>query len=114
MIPLWMFPLAVVAGNTFVLKPSERTPLGAARLAELFLAAGFPAGVLNIVHGAGETVDALLEHPDVSAISFAGSAPVPRHAYPTAASTGKRAHALRGAKRPSAGMAHPHPQLDVA
>src|SRR5450756_1949620 len=64
MIPLWMFPLAVVAGNTFVLKPSERTPLGGQRLAEIFLEAGFPEGVLNVVHGAGETVDALLVHPD--------------------------------------------------
>ena len=61
MIPLWMFPLAVVAGNTFVLKPSERTPLGGARLAELFLESGFPEGVLNVVHGAREAVDALLE-----------------------------------------------------
>src|ERR1700681_769009 len=74
MIPLWMFPIAVVAGNTFVLKPSERTPLGAQRLAEIFLEAGFPDGVLNIVHGAREEVDALITHPDVQAISFVGSA----------------------------------------
>src|ERR1700736_4147506 len=73
MIPLWMFPLAVVAGNTYVLKPSERTPLGAVRLAEIFTAAGFPEGVLNIVHGARDAVDALLAHPDVRAISFVGS-----------------------------------------
>src|SRR5438105_4559860 len=66
MIPLWMFPLAVVAGNTFVLKPSERTPLGGQRLAELFLEAGFPEGVLNVVHGAREAVDALLRHPGVA------------------------------------------------
>ena len=72
MIPLWMFPLAVVAGNTYVLKPSERTPLSGVRLAELFLEAGFPAGVLNIVNGAREAVDALLAHPDVRAISFVG------------------------------------------
>jgi len=65
MIPLWMFPLAVVAGNTYVLKPSERTPLGAVKLAELFLEAGFPEGVLNVVHGAREAVDALLVHPDI-------------------------------------------------
>src|SRR5207245_2400072 len=65
MIPLWMFPVAVVAGNTFVLKPSERTPLGAVRLAELFVEAGFPVGVLNIVHGSREAVDALLAHPHV-------------------------------------------------
>ena len=98
MIPLWMFPLAVVAGNTYVLKPSERTPLGGARLAELFLEAGFPDGVLNVVHGARETVDALIEHPDVRAISFVGSAPVARHVYETAAAHGKRVQALGGAK----------------
>ena len=85
MIPLWMFPLAVVAGNTFVLKPSERTPLGGQRLAELFLEAGFPEGVLNVVHGAREAVDALLAHPGVAAISFVGSAPVARHVYQPAA-----------------------------
>src|SRR5438094_8369010 len=79
MIPLWMFPLAVVAGNTFILKPSDRTPLGGARLAELFLEAGFPPGVLNVIHGAAGTVDALLEHPGISAISFVGSAPVAQH-----------------------------------
>src|SRR6266550_1877385 len=98
MIPLWMFPLAVVAGNTFVLKPSERTPLGGQRLAEIFLEAGFPEGVLNIVHGAGEAVDALLAHPNVHAISFVGSAPVARHVYQTAAANGKRVQALGGAK----------------
>jgi malonate-semialdehyde dehydrogenase (acetylating)/methylmalonate-semialdehyde dehydrogenase len=98
MIPLWMFPLAVVAGNTFVLKPSERTPLGGQRLAELFLEAGFPEGVLNIVHGAREAVDALLVHPGVAAISFVGSAPVARHVYETAAANGKRVQALGGAK----------------
>jgi len=98
MIPLWMFPLAVVAGNTFVLKPSERTPLGGQRLAEIFLEAGFPEGVLNVVHGAREAVDALLNHPNVNAISFVGSAPVARHVYQTAAATGKRVQALGGAK----------------
>jgi len=113
MIPLWMFPLAVVAGNTFVLKPSERTPLGAARLAEVFLAAGFPAGVLNVVHGAAQTVDALLEHPDVSAISFVGSAPVARHVYATAASNGKRVQALGGAKNHIVVMPDADPELAV-
>ena len=98
MIPLWMFPLAVVAGNTYVLKPSERTPLGAVRLAELFLQAGFPEGVLNVVHGAHDAVDALLVHPDVRAISFVGSEPVARHVYTTAAAHGKRVQALGGAK----------------
>jgi malonate-semialdehyde dehydrogenase (acetylating)/methylmalonate-semialdehyde dehydrogenase len=98
MIPLWMFPLAVAAGNTFVLKPSERTPLGAVRLAELFLEAGFPEGVLNIVHGAKAAVDALLAHPAVRAISFVGSAPVARRVYAEAARNGKRVQALGGAK----------------
>ena len=98
MIPLWMFPLAVVAGNTYVLKPSERTPLGGMRLAELFLEAGFPEGVLNVVHGAKGVVDALLAHPDVRAISFVGSEPVARHVYTTAAANGKRVQALGGAK----------------
>ncbi len=98
MIPLWMFPLAVVAGTTFVLKPSERTPLGVVRLAELFLETGFPDGVLNVVHGAREAVDALLAHPDVRAISFVGSAPVAHHVYETAARRGKRVQALGGAK----------------
>jgi malonate-semialdehyde dehydrogenase (acetylating)/methylmalonate-semialdehyde dehydrogenase len=98
MIPLWMFPLAVVAGNTFVLKPSERTPLGAVRLAELFAEAGFPAGVLNVVHGAQETVEALIAAPEVQAVSFVGSAPVARHVYAEAARHGKRVQALGGAK----------------
>lgn len=98
MIPLWMFPLAVVAGNTYVLKPSERTPLGGARLAEIFLEAGFPEGVLNIVHGARDAVDALLAHPDVRAISFVGSQPVAQRVYATAAANGKRVQALGGAK----------------
>jgi malonate-semialdehyde dehydrogenase (acetylating) / methylmalonate-semialdehyde dehydrogenase len=98
MIPLWMFPLAVVAGNTFILKPSERTPLGAVRLAEIFEAAGFPPGVLNVVHGARETVEALIAAPEVQAISFVGSAPVARHVYKEAARHGKRVQALGGAK----------------
>src|SRR5215475_9305859 len=98
MIPLWMFPLAVVAGNTFVLKPSERTPLGAVRLAELFAEAGFPPGVLNVVHGARETVEALIAAPEVQAVSFVGSAPVAHHIYAEAARHGKRVQALGGAK----------------
>jgi malonate-semialdehyde dehydrogenase (acetylating)/methylmalonate-semialdehyde dehydrogenase len=98
MIPLWMMPLAVVAGNTFVLKPSERTPLGAVRLAELFQEAGFPPGVLNVVHGAREAVEALMAAPEVQAVSFVGSAPVARHVYAEAARQGKRVQALGGAK----------------
>src|SRR5207249_5755929 len=82
----------------YVLKPSERTPLGAVRLAELFLQAGFPEGVLNVVHGAHDAVDALLVHPEVRAISFVGSEPVARHVYTTAAAHGKRVQALGGAK----------------
>ena len=113
MIPLWMFPLAVVAGNTFVLKPSERTPLGGQRLAELFLEAGFPEGVLNVVHGAREAVDALLRHPGVAAISFVGSAPVARHVYETAAANGKRVQALGGAKNHIVVMPDADPELAV-
>jgi len=113
MIPLWMFPLAVVAGNTFVLKPSERTPLGGVRLAELFLEAGFPEGVLNVVHGAKEAVDALLVHPDVQAISFVGSAPVARHVYQTAAANGKRVQALGGAKNHIVVMPDADPEVTV-
>ncbi|HKF76156.1 MAG TPA: CoA-acylating methylmalonate-semialdehyde dehydrogenase [Candidatus Dormibacteraeota bacterium] len=112
MIPLWMFPLAVVAGNTFVLKPSERTPLGAVRLAELFLEAGFPEGVLNLVHGAGEAVDGLLRHPGVRAISFVGSEPVARKVYEVAAAAGKRVQALGGAKNHIVVM--PDADLDLA
>ena len=98
MIPLWMFPLAVVAGNTFVLKPSERTPMGAVRLAELFLEAGFPPGVLNLVEEAEEAVDALLGHPQIRAVSFVGSEPIARHIYQRAAQFGKRVQAAGGAK----------------
>jgi len=113
MIPLWMFPLAVVAGNTFVLKPSERTPLGAQRLAEIFLAAGFPDGVLNVVHGARAAVDALLLHPNVRAISFVGSAPVAKHVYQTAAANGKRVQALGGAKNHIVVMPDADPEITV-
>src|SRR5438094_565678 len=113
MIPLWMFPLAVVAGNTYVLKPSERTPLGAVRLAELFLQAGFPEGVLNVVHGAHDAVDALLVHPEVRAISFVGSEPVARHVYTTAAAHGKRVQALGGAKNRMVVMPDADPEIAV-
>lgn len=73
MVPCWMFPLAIACGNTFVLKPSERTPLLVNRLAELFAEAGFPSGVLNVIHGAHEVVNGMLEHDEVKAISFVGS-----------------------------------------
>ncbi len=98
MIPLWMAPLAMVCGNTFILKPSERVPLSAVRLARLIGEAGIPPGVFNLVHGGREAVDALLTHPGISAISFVGSAPTARHIYTTAAASGKRVQALAGAK----------------
>jgi len=98
MIPLWMFPLAVVCGNTYVMKPSERTPLSVVRLAGLFQEAGFPDGVLNLVHGAAEAASALIAHPDVRAISFVGSEPIARAVYRDAAAHGKRVQALGGAK----------------
>ncbi|WP_419887331.1 CoA-acylating methylmalonate-semialdehyde dehydrogenase [Neobacillus niacini] len=98
MVPLWMFPLAVACGNTFVLKPSERTPILANRLAELFSEAGAPPGVLNVVHGAHDVVNGLLDHEDIAAISFVGSQPVAKYVYERAAAKGKRVQALSGAK----------------
>jgi malonate-semialdehyde dehydrogenase (acetylating)/methylmalonate-semialdehyde dehydrogenase len=98
MIPLWMLPIAVACGNTFVLKPSERTPVASVRLVELLHDAGVPAGVVNLVHGARDVVDVLLAHPAVKAVSFVGSAPVARYVYQTAAASGKRVQALAGAK----------------
>jgi malonate-semialdehyde dehydrogenase (acetylating) / methylmalonate-semialdehyde dehydrogenase len=98
MIPLWMAPLALVCGNTFILKPSERVPLSATLLARLFDRTGFPPGTFNLVHGDSGAVNALLTHPHVDAISFVGSAPTARHVYTTAASHGKRVQALAGAK----------------
>ncbi len=98
MVAHWMLPLAIACGNTFVLKPSERTPLSAARFAELLLEAGLPPGVCNVVNGAHEAVDALLTHPQVAAVSFVGSQPVAEHVYRTAAAAGKRVQALAGAK----------------
>jgi malonate-semialdehyde dehydrogenase (acetylating)/methylmalonate-semialdehyde dehydrogenase len=112
MIPLWMFPLAIVAGNTFVLKPSEQTPLGVVRLGELFLEAGFPPGVLNIVHGGRRSVDALLAHPDIATISFVGSGAIADYVYRTAASYGKRVQAAGGAKNYIIVM--PDADLDIA
>ena len=98
MVPMWMFPVAIAAGNTFVLKPSEKDPSTAARLVELLAEAGLPAGVLNVVHGDREAVDTLLTHPDVAAVSFVGSTNVAMHVYETAARHGKRVQALGGAK----------------
>ncbi|SEN54472.1 CoA-acylating methylmalonate-semialdehyde dehydrogenase [Cryobacterium sp. TMT1-3] len=98
MVPLWYFPIAIAAGNTVVLKPSEKDPSASNWLAELFTEAGLPAGVLNVVHGDKEAVDALLVHPDVQAISFVGSTPIARYIYETAAKHGKRVQSLGGAK----------------
>lgn len=111
MVPCWMFPLAIACGNTFVLKPSERTPLLANRLAELLTEAGLPAGVFNIVHGAHDVVNGLLENPEVKAISFVGSQPVAEYVYKTAAAHGKRVQALAGAKNHSIVM--PDANLDL-
>ena len=98
MVPMWMIPVAIVCGNTFVHKPSQLTPLSAIRIAELLKEAGLPDGVFNVVHGAKEAVDTLLEHPDVAAVSFVGSATVAADIYRKAAASGKRVQALGGAK----------------
>ena len=98
MIPLWMFPLAIAAGNTFVLKPSEQDPMTPNRLAELFQEAGAAPGLLQVVHGGKEQVDTLLTHPDIKAVSFVGSVPVGQHVYRTATDNMKRAQCFAGAK----------------
>jgi malonate-semialdehyde dehydrogenase (acetylating)/methylmalonate-semialdehyde dehydrogenase len=98
MVPLWMHPIAIACGNTFVLKPSERDPSASVRLAGLWAEAGLPDGVFNVVQGDAVAVDALLTHPDVAAVSFVGSTPVARHVYETATAAGKRVQALGGAK----------------
>lgn len=98
MVPCWMFPLAIACGNTFVLKPSERTPLTANKLVQLFQEAGLPDGVLNVVHGSHAVVNGLTASPDVKAISFVGSQPVAKYVYERSSSFGKRVQALAGAK----------------
>ncbi len=98
MVPMWMYPIAIAAGNAFVLKPSEKDPSVSMLAAELFEKAGLPPGVLNIVHGDKVAVDRLLEHPDVKAISFVGSTPVAQYVYSTGTANGKRVQALAGAK----------------
>jgi malonate-semialdehyde dehydrogenase (acetylating)/methylmalonate-semialdehyde dehydrogenase len=98
MVPLWMIPVALACGNSFVLKPSQRTPLSGMRIAELLAEAGLPEGVFNVVHGAKEAVDQLLGHPGVDAVSFVGSAGVAKYVYANGAATGKRVQALGGAK----------------
>ncbi len=98
MVPLWMYPVAIVCGNTFVLKPSEKVPLTAIRIAQLLEKAGLPPGVLNVVHGGREAVDTLLTHPKVRAVSFVGSTPVARYVYETGTRHGKRVQSNGGAK----------------
>lgn len=98
MVPMWFWPFAIAAGNTFVVKPSERVPLTQMRVFELMQEAGLPEGVLNMVHGGKETVDAICTHPDIKGVSFVGSTPVAKHVYTTSAQTGKRVQSLGGAK----------------
>jgi malonate-semialdehyde dehydrogenase (acetylating)/methylmalonate-semialdehyde dehydrogenase len=98
MVPMWMYPIALACGNTFVLKPSERDPTMSLRMAELLAEAGLPPGVFNVVHGDKEAVDAILAHPGIHAISFVGSTPIARYIYETGTRHGKRVQALGGAK----------------
>jgi len=112
MVPLWMAPLAIACGNTFVLKPSERDPSASLLLAEWFAQAGLPDGVFNVVHGDKVAVDAILEHPDIKAVSFVGSTPIARYIYATGCAHGKRVQALGGAKNHMVVM--PDADLDQA
>lgn len=112
MCPLWMVPVALACGNTFVLKPSEKDPSASMLMAELLREAGLPDGVLNVVHGDKEAVNAILRHPDVAAVSFVGSTPVARHVYETACAAGKRVQALGGAKNHAVVL--PDADLDAA
>jgi malonate-semialdehyde dehydrogenase (acetylating)/methylmalonate-semialdehyde dehydrogenase len=98
MVPMWMYPIAIACGNTFVLKPSEKDPSASNYSAELFAAAGLPDGVLNVLHGDKVAVDRILEHPDISAVSFVGSTPIARYVYETGTAHNKRVQALGGAK----------------
>ncbi len=112
MVPMWMFPLALACGNSFLLKPSEKDPSAAVFMAELLAEAGLPEGAFSVVHGDKEAVDALLTHPDVDAVSFVGSTPIARYIYETATASGKRAQALGGAKNHA--MVLPDADIDVA
>jgi malonate-semialdehyde dehydrogenase (acetylating)/methylmalonate-semialdehyde dehydrogenase len=98
MIPLWMFPLAIVSGNTFILKPSEQDPMTPMMLAELFNSCGFPKGLLNVIHGGKDQVDYLLDNPEIKAVSFVGSVPVGKHIYERGCNSMKRVQAFAGAK----------------
>ena len=112
MVPMWMFPLALACGNTFILKPSERDPSAAMHLGALLAEAGIPDGVFNVVHGDRTVVDALLAHPGIAAVSFVGSTPVAKHVYTTGCANGKRVQALAGAKNHMVVM--PDANLDQA
>ncbi|MER6050883.1 CoA-acylating methylmalonate-semialdehyde dehydrogenase [Streptomyces sp. BHT-5-2] len=112
MVPMWMFPIALACGNTFVLKPSEKVPSAAFKLAELAAEAGLPDGVLNVVNGDKVAVDALLAHPDVAAVSFVGSTPIARYIHTTGTANGKRVQALGGAKNHM--LVLPDADLDLA
>ncbi len=98
MVPMWMFPMAIACGNTFILKPSERDPAAPQMILELMQEAGLPAGVLNIVNGGKQAVDAILHHPSIKAVSFVGSTPIAEYVYQTGTANGKRVQALGGAK----------------
>ncbi|MCQ4271859.1 CoA-acylating methylmalonate-semialdehyde dehydrogenase [Pseudomonas kuykendallii] len=108
MIPLWMFPMAIATGNTFVLKPSEQDPMVTMRLAELALQAGVPAGVLNVIHGGVDAVNAICDHPDIKAVSFVGSTRVGTHVYNRASQAGKRVQCMMGAKNHAIVMPDAH------
>lgn len=112
MVPLWMHPVAIATGNTFVLKPSERVPGASDLVARLYQQAGLPDGVFNVVHGDKVAVDAILEHPDVAAVSFVGSTPIAKYVHEGASRTGKRVQALGGAKNHAVVM--PDADLDFA
>ncbi len=105
MVPMWMYPVAIACGNCFILKPSERDPSPSELIAQLWQDAGLPQGVFTVVNGDASAVDALLDHPDVAAVSFVGSTPVARHVFERSTSTGKRAQALGGAKNHAVVMA---------
>ena len=112
MVPMWFFPVAIAAGNTVVLKPSEKDPTAANWLAELWKEAGLPDGVFNVVHGDKESVDALLEHPEITSVSFVGSTPIARYVYERGTASGKRVQALGGAKNHM--LVLPDADLDLA
>src|SRR5258708_1214623 len=114
MVPLWMFPMAIACGNTFVLKPSDKGPRTAVRMVELAHEAGLPPGVLNLVHGAKDTVDQLLTDPRVRAVSFVGSSAVAKYIYQTSANNGKRVQALGGANNHSVVLPHANLKSTVA